>query len=168
MRAAELVRSGACGQIDAAASLALALGGGRARSPGAGIAELLDATASAVVARSAELRPQSISRLCAALTQDLGDADGSDAVVTVTPPSRRFDLEIEEDLIEEVVRIWGFERLPVRPPRASASMRPVPEDRRSAALLSNVVSAGRSGDISAAIASWRSSSLMRPSRIAAA
>jgi phenylalanyl-tRNA synthetase beta chain len=62
-------------------------------------------------------------------------ADGSDAVVTVTPPSRRFDLEIEEDLIEEVVRIWGFERLPVRPPRASASMRAVPEDRRSATLL---------------------------------
>lgn len=61
--------------------------------------------------------------------------DGSDAVVTVTPPSRRFDLEIEEDLIEEVVRIWGFERLPVRPPKASVSMRPVPEDRRAATVL---------------------------------
>ena len=62
-------------------------------------------------------------------------ADGSDAVVTVTPPSRRFDLEIEEDLIEEVVRIWGFERLPVRPPQARASMRPVPEDRRPIPVL---------------------------------
>jgi phenylalanyl-tRNA synthetase beta chain len=62
-------------------------------------------------------------------------ADGADAKVTVTPPSRRFDLEIEEDLIEEVVRIWGFERLPVRPPRAAASMRPVPEDRRSVSVL---------------------------------
>jgi phenylalanyl-tRNA synthetase beta chain len=61
--------------------------------------------------------------------------DGSDAVLTVTPPSRRFDLEIEEDLIEEVVRIWGFERLPVRAPRASATMRPVPEDRRSVSVL---------------------------------
>lgn len=57
-------------------------------------------------------------------------AGGSDAVVTVTPPSHRFDLEIEEDLIEEVVRIWGFERLPVRPPRAGLSMRPVPEAQR--------------------------------------
>jgi phenylalanyl-tRNA synthetase beta chain len=62
-------------------------------------------------------------------------ADGSDALVTVTPPSRRFDLEIEEDLIEEVVRIWGFERLPVRPPQARASMRPVPEDRRPVTVL---------------------------------
>jgi phenylalanyl-tRNA synthetase beta chain len=62
-------------------------------------------------------------------------ADGSDALVTVTPPSRRFDLEIEEDLIEEVVRIWGFERLPVRPPKASAIIRPVPEDRRSVPTL---------------------------------
>ncbi|MFM1989595.1 MAG: Phenylalanine--tRNA ligase beta subunit [Pseudomonadota bacterium] len=65
-------------------------------------------------------------------------ADGADAVVTVSPPTRRFDLEIEEDLIEEVVRIWGFERLPVRPPRASASMRPVPEDRRSVSLLKRI------------------------------
>jgi phenylalanyl-tRNA synthetase beta chain len=61
--------------------------------------------------------------------------DGSDAVVTVSPPSRRFDLEIEEDLIEEVVRIWGVERLPDRPPRARLSMRPMPEGRRSASLL---------------------------------
>ena len=62
-------------------------------------------------------------------------ADGSDAVVTVVPPPRRFDIEIEEDLIEEVVRMWGFERLPVRAPRASASMSAVPESRRSIAAL---------------------------------
>jgi phenylalanyl-tRNA synthetase beta chain len=61
--------------------------------------------------------------------------DGSDAVVVVTPPSYRFDLEIEEDLIEEVVRIWGFERLPVRPPKASASMRAVPERVRPVNVL---------------------------------
>ncbi|MFM7908205.1 MAG: hypothetical protein ACKPA9_24530, partial [Microcystis sp.] len=35
----------------------------------------------------------------------------------VTPPSFRFDLEIEEDLIEEVARIHGFERIPAHPPR---------------------------------------------------
>jgi phenylalanyl-tRNA synthetase beta chain len=62
-------------------------------------------------------------------------ADGGDAVVVVTPPSRRFDIEIEEDLIEEVVRIWGVERLPVRPPKASATMRAVPESRRAVAVL---------------------------------
>ena len=62
-------------------------------------------------------------------------ADGADAVVVVTPPPRRFDLEIEGDLIEEVVRIWGVERLPVRAPKATATMRPVPEARRTVIAL---------------------------------
>ncbi len=35
----------------------------------------------------------------------------------VTPPSRRFDVEIEEDLIEELARIHGYDRIPVAPPR---------------------------------------------------
>src|SRR6266850_4195838 len=34
---------------------------------------------------------------------------------TVTPPSFRFDLEIEEDLIEEVARVHGFERIGAHP-----------------------------------------------------
>jgi len=34
----------------------------------------------------------------------------------VTPPTRRFDIEIEEDLIEEVVRVHGYERVPTRAP----------------------------------------------------
>jgi len=49
----------------------------------------------------------------------------------VTPPSYRFDLEIEEDLIEEVARIHGFERIPAHPPRAPARMSALPEARRS-------------------------------------
>jgi phenylalanyl-tRNA synthetase beta chain len=49
----------------------------------------------------------------------------------VTPPSYRFDLEIEEDLIEEVARVHGFDRIPVQPPKAPAIMRSRPERRRS-------------------------------------
>ncbi len=49
----------------------------------------------------------------------------------VTPPPYRFDLEIEEDLIEEVARLWGFERIPAHPPRTRAAMRAAREDRRS-------------------------------------
>jgi phenylalanyl-tRNA synthetase beta chain len=57
---------------------------------------------------------------------------GTDAeVVEVTPPPRRFDLSIEEDLIEEVVRLYGFERIETRAPRARTSMRPSPEGRLS-------------------------------------
>ncbi len=47
----------------------------------------------------------------------------------VTPPAARFDLMIEEDLIEEVARIHGFDRIPDRPPLAPATMRVQPETR---------------------------------------
>ena len=49
---------------------------------------------------------------------------------TVTPPSWRFDLAIEEDLIEEIVRVLGLHRLPATPPSAPVTARPAPETRR--------------------------------------
>lgn len=55
----------------------------------------------------------------------------SDDGFTVTPPSYRFDIEIEEDLIEEIARVYGFERIPANPPSAPAAMRTEPEGRRS-------------------------------------
>ncbi|WP_416140727.1 phenylalanine--tRNA ligase subunit beta [Halomonas sp. HK25] len=44
-------------------------------------------------------------------------------------PSWRFDIAIEEDLIEEVARIHGYNRLPVRRPQARLSLRPDHESR---------------------------------------
>jgi len=49
----------------------------------------------------------------------------------VTPPSYRFDLEREEDLIEEVARLYGFARIPAHAPLAAARMRSRAETRRS-------------------------------------
>jgi phenylalanyl-tRNA synthetase beta chain len=49
----------------------------------------------------------------------------------VTAPSYRFDIEIEEDLIEEVARVYGFENIPTRPPVAPSSMLIEPEHTRS-------------------------------------
>ena len=59
----------------------------------------------------------------------------------VQPPSFRFDLEIEEDLIEEVARLWGFERLPVRPPKAAIHLMPSPEAHRSFMTIKRQVAA---------------------------
>jgi phenylalanyl-tRNA synthetase beta chain len=39
--------------------------------------------------------------------------------IEVTPPSWRFDLGLEEDLIEEVIRILGYDRLPTDAPRGA-------------------------------------------------
>lgn len=52
-------------------------------------------------------------------------------VITVTPPSYRFDLNIEADLIEEVLRMEGLDSLPLHPPRAPTRARVGSEKHRS-------------------------------------
>lgn len=52
-------------------------------------------------------------------------------VFTVTPPSFRFDLEIEEDLIEEIARIYGFENIPANAPVSANTLLATNETRRS-------------------------------------
>jgi phenylalanyl-tRNA synthetase beta chain len=46
---------------------------------------------------------------------------------SVTAPSRRFDIAIEEDLIEEVVRVHGYERVPTRAPSGELRLSLPPE-----------------------------------------
>ncbi len=53
----------------------------------------------------------------------------------VTPPSYRFDIEIEEDLIEEVARMYGFENIPDQPPVSSLKMSAKAEAKRGVHLL---------------------------------
>ena len=50
----------------------------------------------------------------------------------VSPPSHRFDLQIEEDLIEEVARVVGFDTIEARPPKAELKTQTPPEATRSA------------------------------------
>ncbi|MBE2295769.1 MAG: phenylalanine--tRNA ligase subunit beta, partial [Phycisphaerales bacterium] len=45
----------------------------------------------------------------------------------VIPPSSRFDIRLEEDLIEEVARIYGYEQLPSNRPLTRLAMSPQPE-----------------------------------------
>ena len=56
------------------------------------------------------------------------EADGK---ISILPPSYRFDLQIEEDLIEEVARMVGYENLPHTPPLAPITAKIRPEAKRS-------------------------------------
>jgi phenylalanyl-tRNA synthetase beta chain len=53
----------------------------------------------------------------------------------VTPPSRRFDIAIEEDLIEEVVRVHGYDRVPTRAPSGELRLNLRPESELAASRL---------------------------------
>jgi phenylalanyl-tRNA synthetase beta chain len=59
--------------------------------------------------------------------------------LTVTPPSWRFDLRIEEDLIEEVIRVLGYAHLPDTPPLAPVTARVPSESRRPAQALAHAM-----------------------------
>ena len=54
---------------------------------------------------------------------------------SVTPPSYRFDIAIEEDLIEEVARVYGYERIQPVSPQATMTMLPHIEAHRPLAKL---------------------------------
>ncbi len=60
--------------------------------------------------------------------QRLGlEVEASDGGWTVTPPSFRFDLAIEDDLVEEVARVHGYDRIPVTTATAPLPLRPLTE-----------------------------------------
>ena len=60
-------------------------------------------------------------------------------VYTVTPPSYRFDLTIEVDLIEELARLYGYDNIPAIAPVAALQMLPSTELSRSVDSLRNVL-----------------------------
>jgi phenylalanyl-tRNA synthetase beta chain len=67
--------------------------------------------------------------------------DGDD--FTVTPPSFRFDLAIEEDFIEEIARIHGYDAIPARVGRHAQRMLPDDEALRApAAIKSRLIARG--------------------------
>ena len=53
----------------------------------------------------------------------------------VSVPSHRFDISLEIDLIEELGRLYGYDRLPVRYPQARLAPEAKPEARAELPLL---------------------------------
>ena len=59
--------------------------------------------------------------------------DGDDFLVQ--PPTWRFDMEIEEDLIEEIARLHGYDNIPAPVPRGTLAMLAQPEGQRPQARV---------------------------------
>ena len=122
--------------VERATQLIVAICGGRA-------GPLTDAVVAGDLPRRDPVRVRSarIARLMGiAISEDaIADAfarlrlpftrEGADFVVA--PPAHRFDLAIEEDFVEEVARIHGYDRIPAVPRAHVQHMLPDPEGRRS-------------------------------------
>jgi phenylalanyl-tRNA synthetase beta chain len=65
--------------------------------------------------------------------------DGDDFLVS--PPSWRFDIEIEEDLVEELARLHGYDNIPAVAPQGSLMMLPSSEHRRPVWALRHLLAA---------------------------
>ena len=66
----------------------------------------------------------------AALERLACDPKMSAGAIVATPPSWRFDLAIEEDYVEEIARIHGYDHVPDTPPRSSVPMLRIADGRR--------------------------------------
>ncbi|MFO1283429.1 MAG: phenylalanine--tRNA ligase subunit beta [Burkholderiales bacterium] len=130
--------------IERATALLLAICGGRA-------GPRTDTLASLPAREPVRVRTSRIARLLGtgvpadesqAIFERLGLAprrEGDDFVVT--PPTWRFDLAIEEDFVEEVARVRGYETIPSTPAAHIQTMLARPEGRRSSFAIRRALAA---------------------------
>lgn len=110
---------------------------------------LLEQGQGAMAFEAVKFRPARARRI---LGIDLDDAAMSDILkrldmrlqadveaLRVTPPSHRFDITREVDLIEEVARVHGYESLSAASPHGAHAMLPLSESTRSSLDLKNIL-----------------------------
>jgi len=114
-----------------------------------GPAQLVELTDELPVRREVPLRPDRARRVIGADMADPAIAsilgglgmrvNGSGATWSVTPPSWRFDVAIEEDLIEEIARVHGFDRIPESIQPARSRMPALTETRVSVDAAADIL-----------------------------
>lgn len=119
--------------LDRATQLILDICGGQA-------GEVSEALGELPARNPVKLRVQRVQRVLGSnidageITQILSrlgfSAEGNGEAFMVTPPSYRFDMAIEEDLIEEVARVHGYEQIQPALPQAYMAILPQPEAQR--------------------------------------
>lgn len=80
-----------------------------------------------------DIAPDEVDEMLDRLGFELLDRTTGDAGVqwTIRAPSHRFDIALEADLVEEVCRIYGYNRVPSRRPVTDLALRRVPLDESS-------------------------------------
>ncbi|WP_313952280.1 phenylalanine--tRNA ligase subunit beta [Accumulibacter sp.] len=128
--------------LERATGLVLEVCGGQAGPVSEGLAKLPER-------KEVRLRPARVAKVLGVAFSDerIGELfarldlpftrDGDDFIVI--PPSYRFDLEIEEDLIEEIARLHGYENIPSVAPQALMSMLPQTERARPLARVRQIL-----------------------------
>ena len=135
--------------IERASALLLQIAGGRA-----GVTVTTEVATALRSRKSVTLRVAQVARLLGVelstpeikdLLTRLGmtvNATAADpAVIEVLPPSHRFDIAIERDLIEEVARLVGYDRIPTEPARAAQRILPQPSARLEEQRLLDLLAA---------------------------
>ena len=113
------------------------------------IGPVVEALGQLPVRKAIRLRPDRVIRLIgmeiqvkdmiSILTRLQCQVTEEGGLLLVTPPSYRFDLNIEEDCIEEIARVNGYEKVPSNPPVSSLPMTYVAEGRRSSHALRHLL-----------------------------
>ena len=83
------------------------------------------------------LQNEEIEKVLRSLDMDLGWLSADQ--IQVSAPSYRFDIEREEDLIEEIARIHGYQNIAPVLPRKIATMEPHPDTAIDPARLKTLL-----------------------------